>query len=482
MEKRNLVLSSVLIGTLMSAIDTTIVILALPTITDELHSTLFLSIWIIIIYLLVVAVFTTQLGRLGDLFGRKNIFNFGFVVFITGSALCGFATDMDMLIASRGLQAFGASLMQSNSNAIVADNFGAHERGRAFGYTTMGWNVGGTLGIVLGGFITTFIGWRYIFFINVPIGLAGLALGMKYIRDTERKSTGLDIGGMALLGILLVLITYGATDIAGSGLDLFNLSLIVVGLLMLIPFIIMERRAKSPIMNLQAFRVRILSYSLIASFTQALGYLSVVFLLIMYLQGIRGYSPLKASLILVPGYVIASLLAPGMGRFSDRFGPHIVASAGIVMMAVAVIVYTTLTAATDVFLVIIPASLVSGVGGAMFWPANNSAVMSSSPKNIYGSVSGLLRTLSSIGTLFSYVLSISIASVSVPRYIAFEVFLGTSTLRGGISGTFLQGIHTAFFASFALLILAGIFSFFRGTHGSVKAVPAAQPAVDGANK
>jgi MFS family permease len=305
---------------------------------------------------------------------------------------------------------------------------------------------------------------------------------MRYIRDTERKYTGLDLSGMALLGLLLVLITYGATDIAGSGMDLFNLSLIALGLLMLIPFVMIERRVKSPIMNLQAFRVRVLSYSLIASFTQALGYLSVVFLLIMYLQGIRGYNPLQASLILVPGYVLASLLAPRMGRFSDRFGPHIVASAGIVMMAVAVVVYTTLTAVTDVLLVIIPASLVSGIGGAMFWPANNSAVMSSAPQSLYGSVSGLLRTLSSIGTLLSYVLSISIASVSVPRYVAFEVFLGTGTLRGGISGTFLQGIHTAFFASFALLILAGIFSYFRGTHGGGKALLSPQPVVEGGNK
>ena len=134
---RNLVLFSVLIGTLMSAIDTTIVILALPTITTNLNADLFISIWIIIIYLLIVAVLTTQLGGLGDIYGRGKIFNAGFLIFIAGSAACGFAPDIYELVAFRGVQAVGAALMQANSNAIIADYFGAKERGRAFGYNSM---------------------------------------------------------------------------------------------------------------------------------------------------------------------------------------------------------------------------------------------------------------------------------------------------------------------------------------------------------
>ncbi len=160
-DHRNLVLASVLIGMLMSAIDTTIVILALPTITDELHAPFLDTIWVILIYLLVLAALTTQLGRLGDIYGRGRLFNLGFIIFIVGSAASGFAPDVFFLIGARGFQGFGAALIQANSNAIVADHFPPGERGKAFGITSMGWTIGGSLGIVLGGIITTFIGWRF---------------------------------------------------------------------------------------------------------------------------------------------------------------------------------------------------------------------------------------------------------------------------------------------------------------------------------
>ncbi len=459
---RNLVLLSVLIGTLMSAIDTTIVILALPTITSSLSANLFISIWIIIIYLLIVAVLTTQLGGLGDIYGRGRIFNAGFVIFTAGSAACGFSPGIYYLVTFRGIQAIGAALMQANSNAIIADYFGPKERGKAFGYTSMGWSIGGTLGIVLGGIITTFLGWQYIFFINIPIGLIGFILGITFIRDNNKKDAKIDYVGMGLLTASLTLASYGATDIAGRGINSFNLSLIAIGGALIIPFIIYERYPSNPVIRLEAFKVHSLSLSLLASLMQALGYLAVVFLLIMYLQGIRGYDPLDASLLLVPGYIISSLVSPKMGGLSDRFGASIVASIGIFMMAVAVLIYLQLQVNTGI-LVLIVASVISGIGGAMFWPSNSSAVMSSTPRNLYGSISGLLRTLSSIGTLLSYVISISVASLSVPRYVAFKVFLGEGSLDGGVSRQFLGGIHSALWLCLAFLILAGVMSFFRGS-------------------
>ena len=466
---RGLVLFSVLIGTLMSAIDTTIVILALPTIAGDLKAELFIAIWIIIIYLLMVAVLTTQLGGLGDIYGRGRIFNAGFLIFIVGSATCGFSPEIYTLIASRGVQAVGAALMQANSNAIIADHFGPKERGKAFGYLAMGWSIGGTLGIVLGGVITTFLGWQDIFFINVPIGLIGFAIGLKYIHDNNRKEAKLDFKGMVLLTGVLTLISYGATDIAGRGVNTFNAVLIMAGLLLLIPFVYLERGLVNPVIKISAFKVQELSRSLTASFLQALGYLSVIFLLIMYLQGIRGYDPLEASLLLVPGYIISSLISPKMGSISDKIGSRIVATAGIFLMAVAVLIYVQLHVDTALYIIII-ASIISGVGGAMFWPANSSAVMSSTPRELYGSISGLLRTLSTIGTLLSYVISISVASLSVPRYVAFQVFLGTNALTGNVSNLFLGGIHSALLLSLVFLIVAGIMSYFRTTGKKGKTV------------
>ncbi len=460
-DRKNMILASVLIGTLMSAVDTTIVILAIVNINDSLKSTLVGTIWVILIYLLVLAVFTTQLGKLGDIFGRGRMFNAGFLIFIAGSAACGASVNITMLIVSRAIQGVGAALLQANSSAIVADYFPPSERGRAFGITSSGWNIGGTLGIVLGGIITTLIGWQYIFYINVPIGIIGFIMALTYIKDNKVTEARIDYPGMLLLLAILSLITYSATHIAGNGITDFNLILAAAGAVLIIPFIMVEMRSEHAVINLRAFRNRLLTYSLLAAFLQAMGYLSIIFILIMYLQGIKGFDPLTSSLILVPGYVVASFLAPKMGKFSDRIGAGKVATAGIFLMAVGVVVYLALGVESSIYIVV-TGSLVSGVGGSMFWPSNNSSVMSAAPRDLYGSISGLLRTLSSIGTLMSYVLTISIASLSIPRYVAFEVFLGTGTsLTGSIASKFMVGIHSALLMSIALLIVAGMLSFAR---------------------
>jgi EmrB/QacA subfamily drug resistance transporter len=456
-EHKNLVLASVLIGMLMSAIDTTIVILALPTLTTQLHAPFIETIWVILIYLLVLAAFTTQLGRLGDIYGRGRIFNIGFILFIIGSAASGAAPSIQFLIAARAFQGFGAVLIQGNSNAIVADHFEPKERGKAFGITSMGWTIGGALGIVLGGIITTFIGWRYIFYINVPVGLVGFVFALKYIRDDKKTETTIDYFGTIFLVAILSLISYGAVQIAGNGIQALNLSFIAVGILLLIPFVLVEKTAKDPVIVLKAFKNRLLTFSLIAATLQAIGYLSVLFILILYLQGIRGFSPLDAALLLVPGYIVSSLLAPKMGKYSDRFGPRSIASIGIFLMAAGVLVYLTMGINTSLYLVII-GSIVTGFGGAMFWPSNSSAVMSGAPRELYGSISGLLRTLSNIGTLFSYVLAISVAALAVPRTVAFEVFLGRDKLNGNISSKFLVGIHAALIVCFIILIFAALSS------------------------
>lgn len=460
-EKKTLILISVFIGMLMSAIDTTIVILALPTLTDQLKAPFLDSIWVILVYLLVLAALTTQLGRLGDIFGRGRIFNLGFLVFIIGSGASGAAPNVLFLIGARAFQGLGAVLLQGNSSAIIADHFGPMERGKAFGYTAMGWNIGGSLGIVLGGVITTFIGWRYIFYINVPIGIIGFIFALLYIKDNKRTEAKIDYLGTVFLVALLSLIAYGAVEIAGFGVTFRNILLVALGVILILPFILIERMVKDPVIVLKAFRNRILSFSLLAATLQAIGYLSVLFILIMYLQGIRGFDPLDASLLLIPGYIIASFLAPKMGKISDKIGPRTVSAGGIFLMAAGVLVYLLMGVSTTLYLVVI-GSVITGLGGAMFWPSNNAAVMSGAPREIYGSVSGLLRTLSNIGTLFSYVIAISVSALSVSRSVAFEIFLGKARIVGGVSTSFMAGVHAALSVSFVILIIAGFAALVRG--------------------
>src|SRR5271157_2459826 len=206
--KQKIIISVLMLGTLMGSLDSTIVILAFPTISDSLHASFIATLWVILIYLLVVAVCTTQLGQIGDIYGRSRMFNAGFGIFTVGSLFCGLSPAIDWLIASRVIQGVGGALMQANSGAIIADTFPPNTRGTAFGYISLGWTSGAMLGIVLGGVITTFVGWEYIFFINVPIGIAATALGYLYVRDSIRIPARLDIAGMILLGTGLTLLSY----------------------------------------------------------------------------------------------------------------------------------------------------------------------------------------------------------------------------------------------------------------------------------
>ncbi|MEN6610217.1 MAG: MFS transporter [Methanoregulaceae archaeon] len=465
--KQKIIISVLMLGTLMGSLDSTIVILAFPTISDSLHAGFIVTLWIILIYLLVVAVCTTQLGRLGDIYGRSRLFNAGFGIFTAGSLFCGFSPGIYWLIFSRGIQAVGGALMQANSGAIIADVFPPDVRGSAFGYLSLGWTSGAMLGIVLGGIITTFVGWEYIFFINIPIGVLATILGIRYVTDSPRVHARLDIPGMLLLGAALTLISFSGVDFATQGTAAANIVSFSLGLIFIALFVLFERQTEKPIIDFSALKSRILRYSMMAAFFLSLGYLSVVFLITMYLQGIRALSPLDAALLLTPGYVVGSMLSPYMGRLSDRYGARVLATSGTAILILATLVYLTIGTDTPLWQVMI-ASGISGLGTAMFFPSNNSAVMANAPQGSYGGISGMLRTLQNIGILGSFVIAITVSAASIPRDVAFQVFIGTTSLVGGVSNSFIHGIDAALLSSIAIIGFAGVLSWMRGRESRAK--------------
>ena len=462
------------VGTLMVAIDSTIVILALPTMARQLVSPLSSIVWTILIYLLITAVLTTQAGRLGDLWGRGLVYNAGFAVFTVGSALSGFAPTAETLIAARAVQAIGGALVFANSGALIATVFPPEGRARAFGFLVLGWSVGAILGILLGGVITTELGWRYIFFINIPIGIVAVALGAKRLPRTERRRTGFDPVGFILFSSLLTLLCYGMIELAVYGTTALNVAYVVLGLALVPVFAWAELRAREPMLELRSLKNRLLGFSLIAGLLQALGYLSVIFLLTMYLQGIRGLSPLNASLLLVPGYLLGAVAGPTMGRYVNRYGARAIATGGIGLMGAAVLCYSAL--GVNSWLGWIPMiSLLGGVGSGMFYPANNTAIMSQATPQSFGAISGLRATLANIGMLLSLVLSLTIASASIPKALAYQVFLGTTNLVGGIGADFLTGLHAALWGSAGILLVAAILSWSRGRDHAESSQPAGEP-------
>ena len=285
--------------------------------------------------------------------------------------------------------------------------------------------------------------------------------GLKYIKDTEKTPAKLDLAGMGLLGSALVLLSLGLVNFASNGISALNITLAVIGAVLIPVFFLYDRRIKNAIIDFEAFKSRVLRNAIFSALFVSIGYFSVVFLVIMYLQGIRALTPLNASLLLVPGYVAGSFLGPIMGRLSDKYGSREIATMGVFFLAVAILIYLTMNATSPLYIVLF-ASAVSGLGTSMFFPANNSAVMANARTGSFGSISGLLRMVQNIGLVGSYVLAISVAAASIPRYVAFEVFIGTKSLSGGVSQAFISGIDHAFYASIIILAIAGVLSIIRG--------------------
>jgi MFS family permease len=289
---QSIVLVVILMGVMMTAIDTTAVVLALPVMVNDLKSNILSMVWVIMAYLLVLTIFGTQVGRLGDMYGRVRMYNVGFAIFTIGSLLCGLSQTGAQIIDFRIIQGLGGALVFSNSGAIIADTIPATRRGRAYGLTGIGYSVGAILGILVGGVLITFLNWRYIFYINVPIGIAAVVASYLILKErSPRISRRIDFLGMSLLGIGLFLILYALTEITGSGwTDSSGFELFAGGLL-IIGFVLWERYFTSPLLALSLLRQRVLTASIFAAFFQAIASFAVLFLVIMYLQGVGVVPP-----------------------------------------------------------------------------------------------------------------------------------------------------------------------------------------------
>lgn len=459
---RSLAMLVVMTGVLITAIDTTIVVLALPEIERGLKVGLASVIWVVIGYLLVITLLATQVGRLGDMFGRVKMYQAGFLVFIVGSLLCALSWNEATIIIFRLIQGIGGAFVTANSGAIIAGLYPPHERGKAYGYNSIGWSLGAVLGIVVGGLIVTYISWRWIFGINVPIGIGAIALSLKVLKQQGDKAAShkLDILGMVTLGAGLFGVLWAITKLATSNLDGGLIEYLAAGLLLLLVFYFVEQKTKEPMLHFSLFKVPTMTPTLLASLFQGLANFAVLFLVIMYLQGPRHLSPIHASLLLVPGYIVGAAIGPFAGRLADRKGPVIPATVGLALQVVALFIYAHLSVSTGLWVVVL-ASIINGIGASSFFPANSSAVMKVSPTSMFGISSGMLRTFANVGMVFSFSVAILVASRSISKNLAFAIFVGSTTLHAKLAVVFTQGLHAAFYVLMAFMVVAAILSVLR---------------------
>src|ERR1700753_418769 len=460
--RTGLALAVIMAGVLMTAVDTTIVVLALPEIQRSLHVALSDVIWVVTGFLLVITLLSTQVGRLGDMFGRVRMDETGFAVFVVGSLLCALAWNEVSIIAFRVVQGIGGALIMANSGAVIADLYPRHQRGRAYGFTSLGWTIGAVLGVVLGGLIVTYVSWRWIFWINVPTGGAAIAVALRVVhaRD-ERIRQRLDPLGMITLGLGLFGVRWAITKLANGPFDAATAGYLTGGVVLIGLFVFIESRVPAPMVPLRIFRVPTMAASLCASLFQGLASFAVLFLLLMYPQGPRGLSPIHASLLLLPGYLISAGISIWAGRLADKYGPVMPATAGLALQVVSLVLYAQLSNATPLWGIVI-VGVINAVGASLFFPANSSAIMKAAPPDMFGIASGMMRTFSNVGMVFSFSVAILVASRSIPRELAFAIFVGTTSLHGSLASAFTTGLHAAFYESVAFLVMAAVLSAVRG--------------------
>ncbi|MDH4367252.1 MAG: MFS transporter [Dehalococcoidia bacterium] len=419
--------------------------IALPTIGEELSSDAVTLGWIATAYLLSSAALLVPLGRIADIYGRKKIFACGIGIFTFSSLLLGLANSATMLIAWRVLQGIGGAMIAGTSVALLTTVFPSNERGKVLGIIVSAAYLGISLGPVLGGVLTQHLGWRSIFFIGALLGLLVLGLALWKLKGewTGAKGEKFDFGGSVIYVLGLVALVYGFTLLpAPSGAGL-----IIGGAIGLSAFTRWEMRTRSPVLNINLFRnSKTFTLSNLAALINYSATYAVTFLISLYLQYVKGFSPGSAGLILVAMPAMQVIFSPLTGRLSDRIEPRLIASAGMVLNTVGLVLFIFLNEQTSLKLIIGNLILI-GFGFALFVSPNTNGIMSAAPKTAYGVASAILATMRQVGM----VLSMGIAMLM------FTLYMGRVQITPEYYLLFQQSMKTSFII-FAVLCFVGIFA------------------------
>lgn len=405
-KRARLVIAAVAVGTFMSALDSSVVNIALPSISSHFKAPLYIIEWVVMSYLLVISSLLLTYGRLGDMYSHKTVYIVGFIVFTTGSLLCGIAPTIAMLIIFRATQALGAGMLMSMGPAIVTDVTPAHKRGKALGITAVAVSVALTTGPVLGGFLTTHFGWQSIFYINIPIGIIGTLWAYKIIPEQSRcEAQKFDIAGAAtvFLALMTLLVPLSYTEKYGWG-NPYIISSLAAGVLLLFLFVYIEKRVDQPMMDLGLFRSRLFTMSNVSALINYMAQFSVTLLMPFYLQQLKGLPPSHAGLMLIPLPVTTMIVAPVSGALSDRIDSRYLSSAGMGLISVGILLLSRLSFDSPAGY-IITALVVTGLGSGLFQTPNNSAIMGSVPGNRRGIASSMLATMRNMGMVMGVAVS-----------------------------------------------------------------------------
>lgn len=422
--------------------------IALPDIEKTFSMDALTLSWVATAYLLTAAVFLVPFGRLADLYGRKKIYTFGISVFTLSSALSALAFSSESLIIFRVVQGIGSAMIFSTSMAILSSVFTDGDRGRAFGISVAATYLGLSMGPFLGGILTNYLGWRSIFWVNVPAGLVLIYLVLKLLKGewAEAKGEKFDIWGSIILSLSLIALMIGMSKLPDSS----GYILLVSGIIGMVLFVSLQNRIKFPLIDLKLFsNNRVFALSNLAAFINYSATFAVTFLLSLYLQYVKGLEAQQAGLILVSQPIVMAIFSPLAGRVSDKTEPRLVASLGMLIVSLGLGLLSFVSPETSLYAIVIYL-VILGFGFALFSSPNTNAVMSSVEKKSYGIASSILGTMRITGQMFSMGIAMLIFSLVMGKVkITPEVYLSFNHSMQIIFGIFTILCMVGIFASYS---------------------------------
>lgn len=440
-------------GTFLSVVNTSSLIIAIPTILLELKISFFLAIWIIVAYSLALTVLTPILGKYSDIVGRKRLYSYGYLVFFAGSVVSTFANTGGLLLSGRIIQGIGGAFLFSNSLAIITDTFRAVELREAMGINAAILALGTSIGPLVGGLLTD-LTWRAIFIFNIPISLAGFYLSSRFVREIAAFKGGhIDLKGAVLMSATIILGIIFLTVLPGiHHLSPAILFIAVATVVFFLFFWKQERTSLRPIINPDIMKNPTMSISALALVFGSLSRFSVLLLLTLFFQGPLRYSPLMAGVLLVP-------LAGSMGIFSflsgfikQKISDTALEVTGLLLTGAGSIMLALLLMVKAPFLSLAVTMIIVGAGSGVFYTPNSTIIMLSVPASMRGETAGIRTLMVNLGSVMGLTLVFMLISSYVPSEIVNSIFLGFA--QTGIE-TYISLFYTA---SEIVLLLSGVLS------------------------